>query len=429
MRTISQVFYSLAIYCLLPVLFGYFLWRSLREPDYRRRWLERLGFIQSRAPGCLWIHAASVGETQAAMPLMERLLKRYPERRLVVSSFTPTGAALVRQRLGDRVDSVYLPVDTPLAVARFLRRLQPSAGIIIETELWPNLLLACGSRGIPMLLASATLSERSAKAYRRFPGLRLMCAALQAFQVVAVQTEADAQRFAALGVRDGRIETSGNLKFDLAVDSELPGHAATLRHTWRAIPRPVWIAASTHEGEEQIAINCCKSLQSDYPNQLMILVPRHPQRFDAVAALLTKAELRFARRSLDQAVSEDTQVLLVDTLGELMLFYAMADAVFVGGSLVPIGGHNLLEPAALAKPIITGPYCESQQQLLDLLDARAAVRKVGDEKALLAAIAELLADPDSRQVMGKAANAVVRDNRGSIDSIEGALARILILAA
>ncbi len=428
MRFFEQLVYSLVVYLLLPVLFGYFAWRSLREADYRRGWPERLGFIGRHEPGAIWLHAASVGEAQAALPLVERLLKRYPERRVVITNFTPTGAALIKTRLGQQVEQLYLPVDTPLAVARFLRRLRPAMGVIVETELWPNLLLACGRRGLPMLLASATLSERSARRYRRFPGLHLMRAAMQAFQVVAVQSHADANRFMQLGVYEGRIEVSGNLKFDLTVPDDLAGKAATLRHDWSASARPLWLAASTHEGEEQMALAAFDALRPDHPGQLLVLVPRHPQRFDAVAGLLERSNLRFVRRSSGQPVTDQTQVLLVDTLGELMLFYAMADIAFVGGSLVPIGGHNLLEPAALGKPILTGPHYHSQQQLYDLLSEKNAIRCVADQSELIGTLQAMLASPDSCRVMGQDAQAVLAANRGALAAVEGAVTRGMLQA-
>lgn len=425
MRFIAQALYSLFVCALLPVLFGYFLWRSLREPDYRRGWAQRLGFITRREAECIWLHVASVGETQAALPLIERLLSRYSHQQIVISSFTPTGAALVKARLGDRVQSVYLAVDTPFAVARFLQRLRPALGVIVETELWPNLLLSCRARGIPLVLASATLSEKSATAYRRFPGLTLMREAMQAFQVVAAQTEADARRFSALGVQEGKLEVSGNLKFDLNVAPQLEQEATALRKSWAVEQRPLWIAASTHEGEEQAAIACFKALQAKHPEQLLILVPRHPQRFDDVAQQLSAAGLNFSRRSEQQAVLAATQVLLVDTLGEMMLFYALADIAFVGGSLVPIGGHNLLEPAALAKPVITGPYCESQQQLCVLLEAQQALLRVENAADLAATIAALLADEEGCMAKGQAALAVVESNRGSVAKIEDAISRVM----
>ncbi|MDX1497441.1 MAG: lipid IV(A) 3-deoxy-D-manno-octulosonic acid transferase [Salinisphaeraceae bacterium] len=424
-----RLIYSLLIYCLLPVLFGYFFWRSLREPDYRRGWLQRLGFVPRTEQPSIWLHVASVGETQAALPLIERLIERYPDHRIVVTSFTPTGSALVSARLGERVSNVYLPVDTPCAVARFLRRLRPRIGVIVETELWPNLLLGCKARAIPMVLASATLSEKSARRYLRSPMRGLMSAALQAFHIVTVQSAPDAERFGSLGVRQGRIELSGNLKFDLSVDESLPGQAATLRHNWQAGGRAVWLAASTHEGEEEQVIATFRQLQTRHPNQLLILVPRHLQRFDSVAGIMEKSGLNFVRRSQGETVDSDTEVVLVDSLGELMLFYAMADVAFVAGSLTPIGGHNLLEPAALAKPIVTGPYCESQQQLLDLLAARDAVVQVDTQEELATTIAQLLEDGNRRKEMGQAAQAVVTENRGALSRIEGAVARSMLHSA
>lgn len=421
----NRLLYSLAIYGLLPVLFGYFFWRSLREPAYRQGWLQRFGLISRIHRPCLWLHAASVGEAQAAMPLIARLIEANPGHRLVVTSFTPTGAALVRQRFGERVAQVYLPVDTPGAVRRFLDRLRPEAGIIIETELWPNLLLACRSSGIPMLLASASLSPDSLQRYYRFPGKALMARALQAFDCVAAQTTADEQRLVKLGVAADRIRTLGNLKFDLAVPENLFDEAAAMRRQWHADKRPIWVVASTHEGEEAMILDAFTALLADQPTLLLILAPRHPQRFDAVASLIETRKLSFLRRSDGADCAADTQVLLLDTLGELMQFYALGDVVFVGGSLVPIGGHNLLEPAALGRPVITGPYCESQQQLCDLLQAQDALLRVGDHQALQQAVEALLADTGQRSRMGEAARSVVAGNSGVLQRLETEVQRLL----
>ncbi len=405
--------YSLSVYCLVPLLFLYFFWRSLREPGYRQGWGERLGHGPS-LPECLWLHAASVGEVQAAAALIRALRADYPALPVLVTTFTPAGADQLSRLFGNDVTQRYLPVDTPRAVARFLETTRPRLGIIVETELWPNLLRGCVARAIPVLLISARLSPQSLTNLRRFPGEPVLAQALAALHFVGTQSAADAARYRELGVAPERVEVTGNIKFDLQLPAVLKTEGQVLRGAWHAAERPVWIAASTHEGEEEQLLRVFAELRATIPDLLLVLVPRHPQRFGRVHDLCRRESFSTARRSVQDKVEADTDIVLGDTLGELPLSYATADVAFVGGSLVPIGGHNLLEPAALHLPVVTGPHTEAQSEMAELLNAEGALTQVQDAGGLREALIELLASPTLREDHARAGQAVLARNRGAL---------------
>ncbi len=404
-------------YALAPLLLAASLWRGLRDRSYREALPERLGFGPAQRAGGLWVHAVSVGEVQAAASLVRALRLRYPDLPLVLTTSTPTGRGRARSLFGEDVVVRYLPYDLPGPVRRFLDRVRPRLGIILETELWPNLYRACGRRHLPLVLASARVSERSVARYRRFGGI--VRAALAQGVVVAAQSAADAARFAALGVSPARAPVVGNLKFDFELPPDAEARGRALRQALGA-GRPVWVAGSTHEGEEELVLQAHARLRSSRPDALLVLAPRHPPRFESVATLLGRRQLAFVRRSSGDAVGPDTAVLLVDALGELVLFYAAADVAFVGGSLVPIGGHNLLEPAALGKPVLTGPHTTSAAPVARLLVEAGAVAVVADAAALAAELGRLLGDSAARRAARDAGRAAVDANRG-------ALARFLAL--
>lgn len=405
--------YNALLYLLLPFAFLRLLLRSRANPAYRRRWGERLAlFPPLPRAGAIWVHAVSVGETVAAAPLIEALLARYPKRPLLVTTTTPTGSERVRALFGERVCHVYLPYDLPGAVRRFLDRAQPALGLVMETELWPNLYREAARRGVSMLLLNARLSPRSARGYGRIGGL--VRSTLRCLDAVAAQSPADAERFLALGAAPTQVSVTGNLKFDLTLPPDLPAQGRALRAELGA-ERPVWIAASTHEGEDEQVLAAHRQVRAQRPEALLILVPRHPERFDRVAALCREQGLTVARRSRDERCAPDTTVYLGDTMGELLRLYAAADLAFVGGSLVPTGGHNLLEPAALGLPVLTGPQVFNFRQITDLLLEAEGARVVADAKALAAAVSELLDDTDIRRRMGERAQAVVAANRGALD--------------
>src|SRR5690606_13757831 len=404
-----RLLYTVLVYLLAPVALLATMWRSRRGHGVHERWQERFGFTRARfeqAP--IWVHAVSVGEVQASAVLVRALQRRYPERPILVTTGTSTGAGRVAALFGDSVAHAYLPYDLPGAARRFLDRVHPLMGIIMETEIWPNLYRECGRRAIPIVLASARLSEKSVRRY----GLlrRVTRAALERVRVAA-QSPTDAERFRAIGAV--HVEVVGNLKFDIEVPPDTVNAGRSWRAEWLA-ERPVWIAASTHEGEESAALAAHRIVCERFPNALLVLVPRHPQRFTAVADSLRERRVRFATRSRQEPVGPDTQVVLVDTLGELLMFYAAADVASVGGSLGPIGGHTLLEPAAVECPIIVGPYNFNAPDIARLFLDNAAAIEVADATALGEAVTRLLLDDEARVAMCARARAILEGNRGTL---------------
>lgn len=423
--------YSTVFRLLLPLVFLRLLWRSRATPAYRRRWGERLGLApggESRAarpdPGpVLWLHAVSLGETLAARPLVEFLLAEFPGTPVLVTTTTPTGSRQVTALFGERVLHVYAPLDTPGAVDRFLARYRPRLLLLIETELWPNLLHGCRQRHCPVLLANARLSERSFRGYARLGqfGHRLLACVSH----VACQTQDDASRFAALGVPADRLSVCGNIKFDLDVGGSLPDRIRSLVDEWRCAGRFVFAAASTHAGEDEAVLAAFATLRRQVPDALLLLVPRHPERFEAVHGLCAVAGWQTCRRSLGESPGADTAVLLGDTVGELLLLLGVADVAFVGGSLVPRGGHNLLEPAALGVPALSGESLFNFTAVRDLLLASGALALVEDAEDLGRVLCELAGDPARRQAMGSAGSRAVAGNRGARAQIEAQVRRLL----
>jgi 3-deoxy-D-manno-octulosonic-acid transferase len=412
-----RLLYSALLYLVAPLAFAATALRGLRDPSYRDRLGERLGFTQLRfATPPLWIHAVSVGEVQAAAVLVRALAQRYPQHPILVTTATPTGAQRVRALFGDSVRHAYLPYDLPGAVRRFLARTTPALAIVMEREIWPNLFRACFERRIPILLASARISERSGQRHRRFAGL--FREALACDVTIAAQTAADAGRFRAIGIPAAAVHVTGNVKFDFEVPEEARRTGAHIRTELGS--RSVWIAGSTHEGEEDIVLDAHERVRAARRDALLLLVPRHPNRFDAVKSWLRGRNVRFVTRSAREAIAADTSVLLVDTLGELLSFYAAANVAFVGGSLVPIGGHNLLEPAALNRPIIVGPHNFNAADIAQMFIESGAALQVESATQLAAAVLDLLTNAARRDEMIAKAHALLQANRGS-------LARVLSL--
>lgn len=408
--------YTALLYVFAPMVLAGTALRGLRDPAYRDRLSERLGFTRvfaNAAVGPLWIHAVSVGEVQAAAPLVRALLKKYPRHSLLITTATPTGAQRVRALFGESVRHAYLPYDLPGAVRRFLNRVQPSLAIVMEREIWPNLFRECERRAIPILLASARISQRSAHRHRQFAAL--FREALSGNVIVAAQTAQDADRYRSIGAQ--RVLVTGNVKFDI----EVPQAAREAGEKLRAEQlgdRPVWVAGSTHDGEEQQLLAAHRLVLAQRPDALLVLVPRHPNRFDAVRSWLKAEQIDFAARSRNEAVTTTTRVWLADTLGELMAFYAAADITFVGGSLITtVGGHNLLEPAVLQRPILVGPYNFNAPDIAQLMIESGAARQVDSAEQLAVAILELYASPAARADMGARANAIVTENRGALKRV------------
>lgn len=417
-----RALYTLLLYLLLPLVLARLWWRGRLNPAYRRHWRERLGHVDVPPGRYLWVHAVSVGESIAAAPLIRRLMATYPDHHLLVTTTTPTGRDQVARLFGDAVEQVYFPYDLPGVLARFLRRVRPEALIILETELWPNLLVACRRRGIPVLVANARLSEKSYGGYRRLRPL--FRGPLAGIDAVAARGSDDARRFLALGVREQALRVVGNIKYDLSVPEDLTARAVALRHGWKA-GRPVWVAASTHAGEDEIVLDAHAEILQEAPETLLILVPRHPERFDAVAALCEERDFSLARRSGGRAAGENTDILLGDTLGELMLFYAACDVAFVGGSFVNVGGHNPLEPAALGRPIVSGPVIFNFQEAYAGLREADAVVLLDDEDDLAPVVQRLLSDRSLGHAMGQRAREVVEVNRGATERSIALLGELL----
>jgi 3-deoxy-D-manno-octulosonic-acid transferase len=416
--------YLLAVYLAAPIISAVFLWRGLRDRSYWRNFGERFGFGAPAARPGVWIHAASVGEVQACAPLVGALRQRHPDLPLTVTALTPTGAARARALFGNAAQVRYVPFDLPGAVRRFFARVQPRLAVIVETELWPNLYRECGRRRVPLVLASARVSARSVGRYRRLGAL--FRDTLSHATVVAAQGTGDAERFRALGADPASTHVTGNLKFDFELPPRTVERGARLREQY-APARALWVAGSTHGGgEEQALLEAQRRVRATHPDALLVLAPRHPQRFAEVAALLHQAGVSFVRRSQGAAsTAQQCEVLLLDSLGELLDFYAAADVAFVGGSLVPVGGHNLLEPAALGIPILTGPDNSNSEEIARLLIARGAAEVVHDAAQLGARASALLANPEARVRIGAHARASVDSHRGALGKLLGLIEPLL----
>ncbi len=402
--------YSLIFYLIIPFVLLRLLWRGVRSPAYWQRWAERFSFGPALpVQQSLWIHAVSMGEVQAAVPLIRALRTRF--QTILVTTMTPTGSQRVREVFGDSVCHLYLPYDLPGTMARFLARVQPRLLIIMETELWPNLLYACQQRGIPVILANARLSANSAAGYQRIAGLTRQM--LSNVTVVAAQTQVDAGRFIELGAAPSKVHATGSIKFDSRLPANFSEKAAELRQQW-GINRPVWIAASTHEGEEKAVLEAFSQLKEAFQDLLLVLVPRHPERFNRVAALCKGFVV--ARRS-EGNINTDIEIYLGDTMGDLPLLYAACDVAFVGGTLVPIGGHNLLEPAAVSLPVIMGPHVfECAEICRQLLEAQAA-RQVNNGAELAEAVKLYLGDAKLKKETGENGRLFVEKNRGALERL------------
>jgi 3-deoxy-D-manno-octulosonic-acid transferase len=413
--------YSAALLLLLPLIVLRMLLRSRRAPEYRRRIPERLGYFVP-PPGdrpLLWIHAVSLGETLAARPLIERLLRELPQWRIAVTTTTPTGSAQVRKLFGDRVFHVYAPWDTPGAVRRTLQRLQPALLVLMETELWPNLLHRAQAAHCRVMLANARLSARSAAGYARVGGLtRSMLASLD---LIAAQSDDDRERFLALGAAPDRISVCGSIKFDLGIGDETRSAAKALQEAWQLAERPVLVAASTHHPEEALVLSAFAILLKRHPRTLLVLAPRHPERFRDVEKACAAAGWPPCLRSREEVPRADNALVLLDTLGELLTFFGVADLAVIGGSFIDRGGHNPLEAAAWGVPVLSGPSLFNFEGIATQLEAAGALETVAGADALAERMSALLEDDGERQRRGAAGESIVAANRGA----EAALYRLL----
>lgn len=414
--------YSVLLYLLTPLVFVRLWLRGRKAPAYRERWGERFAHIDPlpNRPR-IWLHAVSVGETIAAVPLVRGLQAAYPDHAILITSTTPTGSAQVRRLFGDEVEHCYLPYDLPHSLRRFLGRISPRLLIVMETELWPNLYAACEARDIPILVVNARLSQKSFKGYQKIRAL--VRPALRAAQVLA-QTEADAARFEKLGAPSSQVSVVGNLKFDQKIPEDALHNGKILRRQL-GDQRQVWIAASTHAGEDELILRAHRRLLEHEPESLLIIVPRHPERFDEVAGQVATLGFRYQRRSGEEPLDPAIQVFVGDTLGEMMIFYAASDMAFVGGSLVETGGHNPLEPAALGLPVITGPHWFNFSGIYPELLQTGGAREISGPDELTRVLQDWIANDELRQEAGQSALQVVERNRGALQRTQDKVVRVL----
>jgi 3-deoxy-D-manno-octulosonic-acid transferase len=413
--------YTLCLYLATPFLFLRLAWLGARHPGYRRAWPERLGYIQlaDRGRPRLWVHAVSVGEAQAAAVLVRALAARFPHIEVVMTTTTPTGAECVVRELGGALQRFFFPFDLPGAMRRFLGRVLPVAAVIMETELWPNLLAECRRQGVPVLLANARLSPRSFRGYQSIRGITRTL--IRNVQRIAAQSPEDAERFVALGADPAAVSDAGNIKFDAEVPAGLLVEGTRLRREMGR-DRPVWIAGSTHEGEEALVLRAHAFVKDRHRQALLVLAPRHPERFGRVYDLCKQYGFETTRRSRDDAFAADTDVLLLDTMGDLAVFYGASDVAFVGGSLVGIGGHNPLEAARLAVPVVTGPCVTNFEAVYAALIGVGAAWITEDPNVLAARVSELLSAPEVRREAGERGRQVVLAHRGAVGRIVAILA-------
>lgn len=412
--------YSTCYRLLLPFALIYLWWSTRRNGAGSQGWQERLGLVPELSEPVIWVHAVSVGETIAAAPLVKALLERRPDVPILVTAMTATGAAQARTLFGDRVRYAYAPFDTPGAVRRFLQRVRPRALVIMETEIWPNMITEVNARNCPVFLINARLSARSARGYQRFG--KWMRNLVRRIDWIAAQADEDAGRFRDIGARGEVISVTGSIKFDVTINDAMRTQSQELRNDIQG--RPAWIAASTHEGEDEQLLDAHARVLERFPDALLMIVPRHPQRFDVVAEMLRKRGFALARRSAGQSVAA-AQVYLGDTMGELMALFGAADVAFVGGSLIERGGHNPLEPAAWGSPVITGPHVFNFETVYRQLEEGHGLVRVADSAGLGEAVLRLFSDPGEASSLGEAALAVVEANRGALNRVvEGVLERL-----
>jgi 3-deoxy-D-manno-octulosonic-acid transferase len=397
---------------------------GFRSPGYRSRWKERLGFLPPlniNSP-VLWVHAVSVGEVEAATPVVENLLLENPQHQLIVTTVTPTGAETVKRRFADKVTHLYLPYDLPFAVLRFIKQLRPSISVVMETEIWPNLYYYCHRENIPVVLVNARMSLRSLNGYQKFAGL--MKKTLGCVTQVIAQSRQDAERFVLAGCDENKVSVAGNLKFDVSNSSRQSEKTMTAGSDLFA-NRPVWIAASTHDKEEALVLDAYEQVLKQHKDCLLILAPRHPHRFNKVAELCANRKFKLVRKSGKANCTDDIQIFLLDTLGELKSYYACADLAYVGGSLVPAGGHNLIEPASLGVPVISGIHISNFHEVANLLEQAEAAYLVENITELAQKVTLLLGNKNLRCRMGENGKNLIAANQGSAEYISGTLQMIL----
>ena len=420
-------FYSFLIYLFTPLVLVFLFIRGLRSREYMSRWSERFAFFDPPVkPGGIVIHAVSMGEVNAASPLIRELMRCYPEYSLCVTTFTPTGSERVGTLFGDSVFHVYAPLDLPGAVERFFDHVQPRVLIIMETEIWPNLYHEAFVRNIPVMIANARISDRSIGSYRRLHSF--IAPALAQVSQIAAQSPRDAERLVEIGAHEDRVRVTGNLKFEVNLPPSLTEQGDSIRLSW-GTDRMVLLAGSTHEGDEGPLYEAFQGVLQTFPTALLVVVPRHPERFSRAAQLARTAGLRVAVRSENTVCPRDAQCYIIDLMGELLRYYAACDAAFVGGSLESTGGQNVLEPAALCKPVIVGPHTFNFEDITrQLIDQQAAIR-VHNAADLESAVRLLFSDPELRDTMGRQGAVLVKSGQGALKRTLSLFDRLLTEAA
>ena len=410
-----RIIYTVLFYCLTPFILLRLFWRGIKAPDYRLRWLERFGFYKEIYPqSVIWFHAVSVGEAEALFPLLKLILQHHSDAQLLITTTTPTGSARVKAVMGNTVSHVYLPYDMPDSIARFMAKFKPKMAVIMETELWPNLFIACGQNTIPLYVINARLSDKSARGYKKIP--TLVNQALAQVKTIATQTQDDADRFVSIGAHSDGVVNLGNIKFDVDVPSTVISAGADLKNTLFA-QRFVWIIASTHTEEEAIFVALYKQLKLKIPELLLILVPRHPERFSDVKQLCIHQDLNVVLRTTDEIVVDKTDVYLADTMGELKLLYAAADVAFVGGSMVPIGGHNILEASVIGVPVMFGPYMANFKEISRrVLEQQAAIQCKTTAEVIDTLLA-LYQDAEHRSAFAERGKYFIKQNQGAVNRV------------
>lgn len=405
--------YTLIIYLFIPFVFARLYLLGFKNPAYKKRWQERFGVFtwEEKNKPILWIHAVSVGEVNAAKSLISRLLEKYPDFQILVTTVTPTGAYTVKQHFLEDIKHLYLPYDLPFAVKSFLYKVKPSILITMETEIWPNLYQSCHVAKIPILIVNARLSEKSLQGYQLVSSL--MKQTLNKVSVIAAQTERDAKRFISFGLDKSKVVITGNLKFDITVPHSITEQAESLKRYF-SVNRPVWIAASTREGEEEIILKAHQEILKKYPQAILILAPRHPDRVNKVASLCDARNFKYIKRTENRSFSSEYSVYILDTLGELQLHYAASQVAFVGGSLVNTGGQNMMEPASLALPVISGPHTYNFTEVTQLLSENDALVVVSNAEDLATKVSALLSDANHRHNIGEKGRKVIEENKGNL---------------
>lgn len=411
-----RLIYTLVLYFLTPFVLLRLYFLGVRNPAYRKRWQERFGFFtwKKNDKPIIWLHAVSVGEVNAATPIINHLLEKYSHYQILVTTVTPTGAFTLRQNFADDVEHLYLPYDLPFSIKKFIQTIQPEILITMETEIWPNLYSICEHRNIPILIINARLSEKSSKGYQLVS--KLMKQTLMKVNMIAAQTKSDAQRFISFGADKDKVFVTGNLKFDITVPHSITEQAQSIKR-YLSVNRPIWIAASTHDGEEEIILNAHIKVMKEFPDAVLILAPRHPERVNKVIQLCESVSIKYVKRTEQSMFSNDVNIYILDTLGELQQHYAASQLAFVGGSLVKTGGQNLMEPASLGLPVISGSHTYNFKEITELLLNEKALILVSNEDELASEVCKLLRDANLRHNIGEKGRKVIEANKGNIDKL------------